>query len=165
MYRYYRFTVQMEKVFETAWGHTTDEGWTMKDKVGLTVADSDDPMKALAHTHTHTHTHTHNYAGMDSEVVFMSVAGGVCVCVCVCVCARARARACVFPLLSFREECLLTQVVRRKIVYYYVRPTSAYYAPNRFIDIHPKSAYMHPRVSAYMHPNVPAYMHLIPHTY
>ena len=47
MYRYYRFTDQMEKVFETAWGHTTDEGWTMKDKVGLTMADSDDPMKAL----------------------------------------------------------------------------------------------------------------------
>lgn len=47
MYRYYRFTDQMEKVHETAWGHTTDEGWTMKGEVGLTVSDSDDSMKAL----------------------------------------------------------------------------------------------------------------------
>ena len=43
-----------------------------------------------------------------------------------------------------------------------LHPTTAYFAPNRsrihtpkcFIDMHPKSAYMHPRVSAYMHPNL-----------
>ena len=46
-----------------------------------------------------------------------------------------------------------------------LHPTYAYFAPHRFrihapkcfIDMHPKSACMHPRVSAYMH--------LIPHTY
>ena len=31
--------------------------------------------------------------------------------------------------------------------------TTAYFAPNRSIDMHPKGAYMHPKVSAYMHPN------------
>ena len=36
-------------------------------------------------------------------------------------------------------------------------PNSRIHAPKRLIDMHPKSAYMHPNVSAYMH--------LIPHTY
>ena len=34
----------------------------------------------------------------------------------------------------------------------YLHPTAAYFAPNHSIDMHPKSAYMHPKVSAYMHP-------------
>ena len=38
-----------------------------------------------------------------------------------------------------------------------MHPTTAYSAPNRSIDLHPKSAYMHPGVSAYMY--------LIPHTH
>ena len=47
MYRYYRFNDQLEKVYETAWEHNTDQGWTVKGEVGLIVAESEDSMKAL----------------------------------------------------------------------------------------------------------------------
>ena len=47
MYRYYRFNERNEKVHGTAWEHCTDEGWTVKGQMGLTVAENDDSMKAL----------------------------------------------------------------------------------------------------------------------
>ena len=36
----------------------------------------------------------------------------------------------------------------------YMHLTTAYVAPNRSIDMHPKGAYMHPEVAAYMHPTL-----------
>ena len=47
MYRHYRFNDKLEKVYETAWEHNTDQGWTVKGEVGLIVAESEDSIKAL----------------------------------------------------------------------------------------------------------------------
>ena len=52
MYRYYHYNAENEKVHGTAWEHCTDEGWAVDGKVGLTVADSDDSMKALENVTT-----------------------------------------------------------------------------------------------------------------
>ena len=42
-----------------------------------------------------------------------------------------------------------------------LHPTTAYFAPNRSIDMHPKGVYMHPKVAAYMHPDYVIFLKIL----